>query len=290
LSMSGRAATAYACFSAHPSFSRCRFPLFPSCAPALFPVGDGEAQKVFVTPDSGQDLANIFACEGGEFHVLWSGVVTVPETIYIGRGTTVWVVGSNSSGNSSLGESGDYSSQQGQLEALSTALPPLPSGLTAAAARTATSVEGADTMPAQTGPVFFVDGGQLFLQGLAVLGGYAAGDSVGSSSISSTSNTSTSASNVGDSVVSGGGVYAIDANVTVTRCEFEDNFANYLGGGIFAQGSTLVVVGSVFRRCHADVVPSSEDVDADGAGGGIGVSHGMHKVCAWYGVKPERLH
>ncbi len=220
--------------------------------------------------------------------MLWSGVVAVPETIYIGRGTTVWVVGSNSSGNSSFASSGADSSQQGgDLEALSTALPPLPSGLTAAAVGPAASAEDAGTPAAQPGPVFYVDGGQLFLQGLAVRGGYAAGDSTSSGSSTSSSNststitstitsTSTSTSTGGDSVVSGGGVSAIDANVTVTGCEFEDNFADYLGGGIFANRSSVVVVGSVFRRCQADVVPSPEVDDADGAGGGIGVSLEAH--------------
>ncbi len=230
--------------------------------------------ELVVTPESVLDLANIFACEGGEFQVSWSGVVTVPETIYIGRGTTVWVVGSNASGNSS------DSDQQGWVEGLSTRLPPLPNNLPDAAVRTASELEQQD-MAANTsttgavaspGPIFFVDGGQLYLEGVAVRGGSTTASSADSSIASD------------EAVVSGGGVHAIDANVTVIGCEFEDNFAEYLGGGIFTNRSTLVVVGSVFRGCSADVVPSPEEIadeefDTDGAGGGIGVSLGP---CPYY--------
>ncbi|CAN0008375.1 unnamed protein product, partial [Scytosiphon promiscuus] len=80
-----------------------------------------------------------------------------------------------------------------------------------------------------TGPIFFVDGGSLHLENLAVRDG-------------STSNSSDG--NVTQIVVSGGGVHAVDANVTVTGCEFEDNFAELWGGGIFANRSSLVVRGS----------------------------------------------
>ena len=279
-----------------------------SWTPDLFSDGGGggEAENVFVTPDSELDLANIFACEGGQFNVSWSGVVTVPETIYIGRGTTVRVVGSNpgsssnsSSGSSSNSSSGSSSNNRGGLpptsggggggggdqqrvEALSTTLPPLPNGLAAAAVRAASGLEKRniaittssaepfeddDDVPlADPGPVFFVDGGRLFLEGLAVRGGNAAnstrgGDDYGDNGVAA--------------VASGGGVHAVDATVTVTGCEFENNYANSLGGGIFTNRSTLVVVGSVFRRCQADVLPSVEG-DAVGAGGGIGVSRNYH--------------
>lgn len=239
---------------------------------ALLPVGDGGAEKIIVTPEIGPDLANVFGCEGGEFHVSWSGVVGVPETIYIGRGTTVWIVGGNASSNSSLGASTD-GDQQEHLEGLSTNLPPLPNGLAAAAVRTASDPQ----LVAQLGPIFFVDGGQLFLEGLALRGGNATASSADNVVVN---NSSSSSITGGDAVVSGGGIHAIDANVTVTGCEFEDNFAGHLGGGVFANRSYLVVVGSVFRRCHADTVPSPEE-DVEGAGGGIGVSLVSQAYLRW---------
>ncbi|CBJ26637.1 adhesin-like protein [Ectocarpus siliculosus] len=133
---------------------------------------------------------------------------------------------------------------------------------------------------APTGPLFFVDGGQLFLDSLAVRGGYTS-NSTGSftyaastdAAADGTNSTTTSGVNetaIATVVISGGGVHAIDSNVTVTGCEFEENYADYWGGGIFANGSTLVVHGSVFRRCEAGEVPLPGDEDVDGAGGAIG--------------------
>lgn len=237
--------------------------------------------------DSGLDLTNMFACEGGEFLVSWSGIVTVPQTICIGSGTTVWIVGSNVSSSSSISLS-SASDQQEPLEALSTRLPPLPNSLTDAAVRTASEPEQQDmagdtsfTAVATPGPMFFVNGGNLYLEGVAVRGGNTAGYSADSAHSSSTIPSD-------DAVVSGGGVHAIDANVTVVGCEFDDNFANYMGGGIFTNRSTLVVVGSVFRRCAADVEPSLDEIaddefEAYGAGGGIGVSRDADR-CFQYRV------
>ena len=237
-------------------------------------AGSATTEQIFITPDSQVDLTSVFACEDGDFEVFWSGVVYVPGTIHIGRGTTVNIFGDASDRNASLEGSGsDY-----EVEGLSTMLPKVPNGLTSAAVSTifqqqqqqsnATSAEpdpDVEDGAALAWPLFFVDGGQLFLENLAVRGGDA-GNYTGSSVSSSGS------SGVGgDIIVSGGGVHAVDANVTVTGCEFEDNFAQHLGGGIFTNRSTLVVVGSVFRRCQADVVSSPGD-DAVGAGGGIGVS------------------
>ncbi|CAN0565920.1 unnamed protein product, partial [Laminaria digitata] len=82
------------------------------------------------------------------------------------------------------------------------------------------------------GPIFFVDGGQLFLENFAVRGGFVA---------NSTSNPT----------VSGAGIHAQYSNITVTRCEFEDNFAELWGGGVYGNRARLVVVDSVFRRCRA---------------------------------------
>ncbi|CAN0082894.1 unnamed protein product, partial [Ectocarpus sp. 8 AP-2014] len=139
--------------------------------------------------------------------------------------------------------------------------------------------EDAETT-APTGPLFFVDGGQLFLDSLAVRGGYTS-NSTGSFTYTASTDAaadganSTTTSGVNETaiatvVISGGGVHAIDSNVTVTGCEFEENYADYWGGGIFANGSTLVVRGSVFRRCEAGEVPLPGDEDVDGAGGAIG--------------------
>ena len=264
--------------------------------PARPTVDDAEkAEQIFVSPDSGLDLTRVFSCEDGEFDVFWSGIVDVPGTIYIGSGTTVRIFGglradgSNiSNSNSSLGEGSSVNDQQ-RVEVLSTRLPQLPNNLSAVAVSTyqhrqnqsitATTSSWSETGAAETtpGPIFFVDGGQLFLERLAVRGGYAAtvseisgGDGGGSGDSSGSSGSSGSGA-----VLSGGGLHALDANVSVTECEFEDNFSEYLGGGIFTNRSTLVVTASVFRGCQADVQSSPGD-DAFGAGGGIGVRLRAH--------------
>eukprot|EP00752_Nemacystus_decipiens_P007772 g6941.t1 len=244
------------------------------------------AVEIFVTPDSELDLTSVFSCEGGEFDVFWSGVVHVPGPIFVGRNTTVRVVGDAAeSSSTSLGGS-DYN-----IRGQSIALPLLPSGLTSAAVSTAfwqrqlqsnattssgytdSGGDSSDTYSygeeaAPAGSIFVVDGGHLLLENLAVRGGDARNYS-----------TSSGSSSIGIDGGSGqgyrfygGGVYAVDASVAITRCEFENNFAQNLGGGIYANRSTLVVIGSVFRRCQADVVSSPGD-DANGAGGGIGVEN-----------------
>lgn len=227
----------------------------------------GKAQNVTVTPDTDVDLSTIFSCEDGEFEVSWSGVVNVSRTIYIGRGTTVKIVGDATNDNSSTTArtGSNYSSNFGgtgsassgtaggfdqQLIELPSGLP-LPSGLSSAAVGTHPPNTAADDNTS-FGPIFFVDGGQLSLEGLAVRDGF------------STNSTESL-------IMSGGGVHAIDSNVTVTGCEFEDSFAKYQGGGIYTSRSTLVVLGSVFRRCQAGFQSFAGDENADGAGGGIGV-------------------
>ncbi|CAN0426080.1 unnamed protein product, partial [Scytosiphon promiscuus] len=62
------------------------------------------------------------------------------------------------------------------------------------------------------GPILFVDGGQLFLENMVIRGGYV---------INSTD----------FPTASGGGIYANQSNITVTSCVFEDNFAEFAGGG-----------------------------------------------------------
>ena len=65
-------------------------------------------QPIAVSSQNMSNISNLFACEGGEFNVSWSGVINVSSTIEIGRGTTVRIFGespehSSSSVNSSSG-------------------------------------------------------------------------------------------------------------------------------------------------------------------------------------------
>lgn len=193
------------------------------------------ADSLIVKPDSGPDLKVLFDCEGGEFNVLWSGEVSVPDTIYIGRGTTVNIHGDEPAmGGSNHTSSSD---QQQQLQELSSEMS-LPRDTLSAAVVSSNPLGG---------HIFFVDGGQLFLNALAVRDG-----------------------SVSDG--SGGGVYAVKSNVTVTGCLFENNFAMDSGGGIFANLSTLVVVNSTFRGNAAGSVPVAGQKGVKAAGGGIAVS------------------
>ncbi|CAN0516413.1 unnamed protein product, partial [Laminaria digitata] len=109
--------------------------------------------------------------------------------------------------------------------------------------------------------IFFVDHGRLILEDLIVRGGFAA-------------NTTRALEGVGGIYGSGGGVYAINSTVSVSRCDFSDNFAEHWGGGIFANASALEVVESTFRNCEAGFVSGVGDEDLEGAGGGILVSAG----------------
>lgn len=218
----------------------------PLWSPLVVHSPGGGAELVEVTPISGLDLAQ-FDCEGGEFNVSWTGDVDVAGTITIGLGTTVRIVGSAANPSASSGGNTAEASSANEIASASVNMASL-----------------------QPGPVFFVKGGELFLEGLAVRGGSANNsvDLVGDDPSSSA-----------DIVVSGGGLHAVDAIVTVTRCEFEDNFAQRLGAGIFANRSTLVVDTSVFRRCSAGDVPSPGDEDVLGAGGGIGVRWTLYCLC-----------
>lgn len=319
-------------------------------------AGGGGAQQVAVSPDNGVDLLSVFDCEGGEFDVSWSGEVLVPGTIYIGRGTTVRIVGetgsttatstaSSSSSSSNITFVDENDRPQEWVEALSTALPPLPNGLPAAAVATAPSApasaskttsttatttsatsmnsaanetdgtgsysaseeqqldqeEEEEEEPRRPTPIFFVDGGELFLENLAVRGGYTANstdsmvytytDDPGAydsplleAGVASGTNSTSVV------VVSGGAVHAVDANVTVTGCEFEDNFAELWGGAIFANGSSLVVRGSVFRRCWAGEQSVAADEGVEGAGGGIGVSDAQGRRSCLVPVCASRVH
>ncbi|CAM9443637.1 unnamed protein product, partial [Sphacelaria rigidula] len=109
----------------------------------------------------------------------WSGAVNVTESIRIGYGTAVTIVGE---------------------------------GAESSAVRAASAF----------GPIFVANGSVLYLEDLAVCSGNAT--DIG-----------------GEGLVSGGGVHAVDATVTLVGCVFEDNFALHTGGGVFTNRSRLVV-------------------------------------------------
>ena len=222
--------------------------LADSCA-MVSNVSTTSLQSVTITNDTTFNLSTVFACEDGEFNVSWSGVVHVPSTIKIGRGTTVRIFGDGAtdgfttlaSTNASRYDSSDVNLEL-ELERLSGSLN-LPQ-LTSAAV----GVHGGVSF----GPIFFVDAGELHLERVLVRGGNA-------------TNSTTNA------IVVGGGIYAHDSNISVSDCIFEDNFAEFLGGGINANWSSLTVNDSVFRWNKAGFQSFAGDENVNGAGGGIAV-------------------
>ena len=220
--------------------------------------GIKDAQQLSVTPTTRANITSVFDCEGGDFDVYWSGAVNVTGTIVIGRGTTVRIFGDV---NSSESDS-SVSNNEG-LEELTSGLA-LPRGLTSAAVGVGSPEITANTDTGVSfGPMFFVDGGELFLQDLIVRGGFAV-------------NTTRGLEGIGGVYGNGGGVHAVNrSTVSVARCEFIDNFAEHWGGGIFANQSTLRVVDSTFRNCHAGYLSTIEDEDLEGEGGGflVRISH-----------------
>lgn len=187
--------------------------------------------SITVSPSSDPlEVSSHFDCEGGDFNVIWSGVVNVQASIKIGKGTTVSI-------------SGDHVSDVTAADASSSF--PAVKNSTASSA-----VVGSNNV----GPIFLVQEGTLNLAGIVVREGIAS--------------TYTSGLNI-----SGGGVAAMNATVTVTNCMFEDNFAEWTGGAIFANWSTVEVRDTIFRTCNAGEVPVAGQVESpEGAGGGIGVS------------------
>lgn len=225
-------------------------------------------QNVTVSDDmASNNLSDVFACDDGEFNVSWVGVVYVSKTIKIGPGTIVRIFGETAMVTTGTESSSDPVSSslksrnseknssdidlEFELERLSNGLN-LPQGLTSAAVASV-GLGGGDSSSDFFGPIFFVEQGELHLDSLAVRRG----------------NSSNSSSNV---IVSGGGILAINSNVSVSGCVFEENFAQILGGGIHANLSTLVVKDSVFHRNHAGLQSFAGDEDAGSAGGGIAVS------------------
>lgn len=225
--------------------------------------GETATQQVTITPDTAYNLSQIFACEEGDFNVSWSGAVNVSNTIYIGRGTTVRIIGDVA--RDAGGGGGGVSESDTLLAELSSSLSVPPSGnggLSSAAVgprpeshsrlQSTNAITSAGANESFFGPMFFVDGGQLFLENMAIRDGLA---------INTTNNV----------IVSGGGVHAVESNVSVSGCEFEDNFAQFLGGAIFANNSRVVAIDTVFRRCEAGYQSFAGDDDISGGGGGIGV-------------------
>ncbi|CAM9587167.1 unnamed protein product [Ectocarpus fasciculatus] len=204
-------------------------------APALAaPCLQAATGQLTVSPTSGVDLETVFDCEGGEFDVVWSGEVSAPGTIYIGSGTTVNIYGEDAPTATTTSGTPGISSFSGDDELWSgLSLPP--DDLSSAVV-VGSGLSG--------GPIFFVDGGQLSLNALAVRDGNATGDS-------------------------GGGVHAEKSNVTITGCLFENNFAEVWGGGVVANLSVLTVVNSTFRENAAGLVSVAGQDNVDAAGGGI---------------------
>lgn len=101
-----------------------------------------EQRSVVITPSTASDLnlSSIFNCLGGSFEVSWSGSVAVTDSILIGGGTSVTIVGSSSN-------NGD------KME-------------TAAA-------DSAVVAATAFGPIFVVDNAELVIKGLVVRGGNA---------------------------------------------------------------------------------------------------------------------
>ena len=235
--------------------------------------------QVVISNDTAFDLSTIFACEGGEFNVSWLGIVQVSSTIKIGNETSVRIYGENAAtsaaatasttrsgtllatisssasrsrsiiaannNSSSSSSNSNIVNLEFELDRRSRDLN-LPQELTSAAVR----LNGS----ASFGPIFFVDGGELHLERVAIRGG------------NSTNSTA-------DMIGAGGGIYAISSHVSVSSCVFEDNFAENLGGGIHANLSTLTVKDSVFRGNRAGFQSFPDDDTVDGNGGGITVRY-----------------
>lgn len=193
----------------------------------------GTTEQFNVPSDVESDLPFIFDCEGGNFEVFWSGSVTLTESIRIGRGTTVSICGDHDNG---LSTSNCFGADDSIIE--TTFIEDEESEIVA---------EGV------FGSIFHVEAGSLNLVNMALRDGNASGSN--STGISD-----------------GGGLYAHQADITVTGCTFEDMFAGYWGGGIYSNGSRLLIQDTVFRRCSAGKIPEAGQDHVEAAGGALGVS------------------
>lgn len=198
---------------------------------------NGELLITSSAVSSGLNASSVFNCENGSFTAKWVGAVILTESIRIGRGTSVTIVGS-------------YSKSSSNIRSLTTSSDSDGEGSPEAGA-----IDSAAVAETAFGPIFVVGHGKLILDGIAVRGGNAS-------------------SSVGSGVTRGGGIYAIGATLTVDWCTFEDNFAEESGGAIRASGSRVIVRDTVFRRCSAGVRAAVDIENAIGAGGGIEVIFG----------------
>ena len=222
----------------------------------------GEAQFVIVTPVNNLNIT-MFDCEDGNFDVTWSDAVNVRDTIVIGNRTTVMITGepatssttdgATSADTAATGDGSSSLSDEARLEQLTMSRLSLPRGLTSSIVGVGPPDESQlnDTTTI-SGPIFHVTEGTLILQDLIVEDGYAA--------------------NAADSDnADGAGIFAVGAEINVTRCKFSNNFAVRWGGGIYAKESTVVAVDSVFEGCRAGFRSISGEDDFNGAGGSIAV-------------------
>ncbi|CAM9425560.1 unnamed protein product, partial [Sphacelaria rigidula] len=180
---------------------------------SAIPCAPTTQQSITVNPSSATTVSAVFECEGGNFDVTWSGIVSVQESIVIGNGTTVSIAGNHVS-DLTVGDSSDSTG-------------------------TSSDESSAILTTDNIGPVFLVRGGTLNIEGVAIRGG----------------NSMNATETAGLSVINGGGISAEDANVTVTGCTFENNFADWVGGGLFANRSRVEVRDSAFRECKAGDTP-----------------------------------
>lgn len=208
-------------------------------------LGGETVVKHVAVSEASEDLAHMFDCDDGVFEVEWSGTVAVTDTIVIGAGTTVRIVGTPASNatEGSTSESSSSVSGREEVEQMTSGLT-LPHGLTSVAGGLETSgITSQNDVGDLNKPIFSVKGGQLFLQDMIIRGGFAD---------------------------SGAGVHAKLSNVSIDRCEFIDSFAEISGGGVYVEDSALNVTSSHFSGCRAGFSSFSGD-DAEGKGGGIHV-------------------
>lgn len=237
----------------------------PCLSAASSMLAAGEAQLVIVAPGAASNITTMFDCEDGNFEVFWSGAVNVSGTIVIGKRTTVTITGdsatsgfpvddtTSSSGSASAGARNSSLSNDDHLAQLRTSMLSLPSGLSSEVVGVGPPDKSAlNHTVAFSSPLFYVDGGNLTMRDFIVRDGYAV-----------------NANNSDDS--KGAGVFAVNAKINITRCEFSNNFAAVSGGGIYAEESTVVVVDSVFAGCRAGFQSVSGDDETPGVGGAISV-------------------
>lgn len=221
---------------------------FASGAPCV-PSATGEVETVDVNADSVLNLASYLDCENGEFKVNWRGSVVVNETIRIGAGTKVSVFGNHDNGllTNNYAQQLVNSGYDGNTTILTIEA----------------ESEGSEVIAGSPfGSLFFVESGTLNLENMALRDSYATNVIL-------------------SGITSGGGVTALQSNLTVTGCQFEDIFTDYRGGGINGNQSQIVVWDSLFRRCAAGLesIPGDEEVDVQGAGGGFAVRYFRLHAC-----------